>query len=78
MLGNSISLIAVGLGFADPAEADFDSTVQEANIGYPSDAVLMKKLAEKVHHVAQYLRGKTKIFTNAIAVSWGSFAFGSG
>ena len=36
---------AVSLGFADPREVDFDSTVQEANIAYPSDASLMTKLA---------------------------------
>jgi len=32
------------LGFGDPRDADFDSTVQEANISYPSDANLMTKL----------------------------------
>ena len=35
----------VGLGFGDPTKVDFDSTVQEAAITYPSDAVLMTKLA---------------------------------
>ena len=44
-LANSIAQAAVGLGFADPAQVDFDSTVQEANMSYPSDASLMTKLA---------------------------------
>jgi hypothetical protein len=42
-LANIIAQIAVDLGFADPREVDFDSTVQEANIAYPSDASLMSK-----------------------------------
>jgi IS5 family transposase len=44
-LANMIAQTAVSLGFADPRETDFDSTVQEANVSYPSDASLMTKLA---------------------------------
>ena len=45
MIANAMAQHAVTLGFADPKETDFDSTVQEANISYPSDATLMTKLA---------------------------------
>jgi len=44
-LANTLAQAAVSLGFADPRHVDFDSTVQEANISYPSDAGLMNKLA---------------------------------
>jgi len=44
-LANMIAQAAVSLGFADPSDVDFDSTVQEANVSYPSDASLMTKLA---------------------------------
>jgi transposase, IS5 family len=45
VIANIIAQHAVYLGFADPKETDFDSTVQEANISYPSDANLMTKLS---------------------------------
>ena len=45
-IADYIVKLAIGLGFADPSKVDIDSTVQEANISYPS-ANLMKKLAQK-------------------------------
>lgn len=39
---------------------DIDSTVQEANIAYPADATLMKKLCEKAHHVLAFLKKRKK------------------
>lgn len=47
MLANWISKVAVKLGLANPKEMDIDSTIQEANMSYPSDANLMVKLADK-------------------------------
>ena len=44
------------LGFADPNETDFDSTVQEANIAYPADANLMIKLVGLGKKVVDYLK----------------------
>jgi hypothetical protein len=41
---------------------DIDSTVQQANIAYPSDASLMKKLAEKVHRVIEYIKSKKDVW----------------
>ena len=52
-LNEAIVKIAVVKGFADPKDMDIDSTVQEANISYPSDARLMLKLAEKCHRLTQ-------------------------
>jgi len=59
-LANEMAKIAVGLGFADPSETDFDSTVQEANIAYPADASLMTKLAGLGRKVIDYLKDKTR------------------
>lgn len=43
-IANSLAQLAVKFGYADASETDIDSTVQEANIAYPSDASLMTKL----------------------------------
>jgi hypothetical protein len=58
-LANIIAQTAVDLGFADPREVDFDSTVQEANIAYPSDASLMSKLGGIAMKVVNFLREKS-------------------
>ena len=44
-LANLISQQAVRLGYANPAELDVDSTIQEANITYPSLVNLLIKVA---------------------------------
>jgi IS5 family transposase len=61
-IANEITKIAVTLGFADPTQTDFDSTVQEANISYPSDATLMTKLAGLGKKVVDYLKEKIRGF----------------
>lgn len=55
-LSNRIGPIAVRLGFADPAQTEIDSTVQEANASYPADANLMTKLSKKAHKVLEWLK----------------------
>lgn len=57
-LANETAKIAVELGFGDPRDVDFDSTVQQANIAYPSDADLMTKLAGMGKKILDYLREK--------------------
>lgn len=57
-LANTLAQTSVNLGFGDPRETDFDSTVQEANISYPSDANLMTKLAEMGKKVVDFLKEK--------------------
>lgn len=49
-------------GLADPSWMDVDSTVQEANISYPSDATLMVKLAGMGKKVSDWLKKKTRGF----------------
>jgi hypothetical protein len=59
-VGIFVVRVAQALGMADPSWMDVDSTVQEANITYPNDATLMKKLSEKVDKVIEFLRKKKK------------------
>ena len=57
-LCNLVAKRAAELGFADPSKADFDSTVQEANMAYPTDASLMTKLVAKGKKVIHWLKEK--------------------
>jgi IS5 family transposase len=57
-IGAYVLRVAHGFGFADPSWMDVDSTVQEANISYPADSLLMKKLCEKADHVLRFLKQK--------------------
>ena len=54
-LANLIVKQAVQLGFADPGNVDIDSTVQEANMHYPADSCLLKKLGALSNKVAHFL-----------------------
>ncbi|MCX6117987.1 MAG: transposase [Proteobacteria bacterium] len=69
-LANSFAQVAVKFGFGDPSKADFDSTVQEANIAYPSDASLMAKLCGIVRKFVDYLKNHTRgILPDDLAVN---------
>lgn len=59
-LANTLAKSAAHLGFADPSILDIDSTVQEANISYPSDANLMTKLCGTAVKVLDFLKRKTR------------------
>jgi len=59
-LANTLAQKAAELGFADPSIVDVDSTVQEANVAYPSDASLMTKLSAMATKVLAYLKGHTR------------------
>ena len=61
-LANKIAKIAVKLGFADPAQFDIDSTIQEANMAYPSDSNLLCKLGILAKKAADYLNEKIYCF----------------
>jgi transposase, IS5 family len=50
-LSNEVAKQAVSLGFADPTHIDIDSTVQEANMAYPSDIHLLTQLGIKAKKV---------------------------
>jgi transposase, IS5 family len=60
LLANEVAVWATKLGFADPAQMDIDSTVQEANLAYPADAQLMRKLAQKCSKVLAFVKNAKK------------------
>lgn len=53
-LANTMAAHAVKLGFGDPSDIDIDSTVQEANMTYPADSILLKKLGLMSNKVANF------------------------
>ena len=57
-LANMVVKHAVRLGFGDCADIDIDSTIQEANMTYPSDVCLLKKLGHMANKTAKYLNAK--------------------
>jgi len=59
-LANLMTKQAVLLGFADPGHVDIDSTVQEANMHYPADSCLLKKLGSMSNKVAHFLNKTLK------------------
>lgn len=59
-LANEVAVWATELGFADPTKMDLDSTVQEANISYPADAQLLRKLAQKCAQVVAFVKHAKK------------------
>jgi transposase, IS5 family len=61
---NAIAVWATQLGFADPAAMDIDSTVQEANIAYPSDAHLMVKMTLLVNKIWMYMKQNVSFFAD--------------
>src|SRR5215467_5522297 len=63
-VANVVAVWATELGFADPSAMDIDSTVQEANIAYPSDAHLMVKMTLLVHKVWTYMKQNIAFFAD--------------
>jgi hypothetical protein len=59
-LANEAAVWATKLGLADPVKLDLDSTVQEANISYPADAQLLRKLAQKCAKVVAFVKQAKK------------------
>lgn len=59
-IGDYILQLAIKCGFGNPSKLDVDSTVQEANISYPSDATLMKKISLKCYKLLEFLRERGK------------------
>ena len=68
-IADYIVKLAIGLGFADPSKVDIDSTVQEANISYPSDATLMKKMALKAYTLLEFLKEKERVARDALGIN---------
>src|SRR5262249_28227725 len=65
-VANAVAGWATELGFADPSAMDIDSTVQAANIAYPSDAHLMVKMTLLVHKVWTYMKLNVSFFADFI------------
>jgi len=59
-IANALAQLAVKLGYADASETDLDSTVQEANIAYPSDASIMTQLCAMGKKFIDYLAKHTR------------------
>ena len=56
LIGNKVVQHAVSLGIADPKDVDVDSTVQEANMTYPTDAKMLRKLVTLASKVSEALK----------------------
>lgn len=63
---NYLTTVAVRLKFGRASQMDIDSTVQEANISYPSDMNLLGKLAAKAKQVADYVVKKSDVLKEII------------
>lgn len=61
-LANAIANHAVFLGYADASHIDMDSTVQEANMRYPTDGNLLCKIGAMAKKIAGYLNDKLPEF----------------
>lgn len=69
-LANQVAAHAVKLGFGDCREVDIDSTVQEANMTYPADSCLLKKLGVMSNKVAHFFNKTLKeCITNPIKIN---------
>jgi transposase, IS5 family len=66
-MANVVAVGATELGFANPSAMDIDSTVQEANIAYPSDAHLMVKMVLLVNKVWTYMKQNIAFFTDFLS-----------
>lgn len=68
-LGDYVLKVAHKTGFLNPSWMDLDSTVQEANMTYPSDVKLMQSLSQKCKKVIDFLIEKKKIlFPNELNI----------
>ena len=63
-LANEVAVWATALGLADPSKMDIDSTVQQANISYPADAQLLRKLVQKCVKVVAFVKQATKRYVS--------------
>lgn len=54
-LANHMAFHSVRLGFGDLKDLDIDSTIQEANMAYPADSCLLKKLGAMCCKAAHYI-----------------------
>lgn len=72
IIGHYVLKAANAAGFSDASWMDVDSTVQEANMAYPADSTLMKKLSEKCHKIVQFLKAKKKTYAPNLTIDIGA------
>ena len=65
-IANQVAVWATELGFADPSKMDIDSTIQQANIAYPSDSHLMVKMTLLVNKIWMYMKENVSFFYDLI------------
>ena len=68
-IADYIVKLSVDLGFGDPTILDVDSTVQESNMSYPSDATLMRKLSSKCKKLLDFLREKQLVGVESLQIN---------
>jgi IS5 family transposase len=61
-LANYMAVVAQRLGFAEPSVLDIDSTIQAANMAYPTDVHLLTQLAIKASKVWGYMKSTFSTF----------------
>ena len=59
-IANYMAQLGYKLGYGDASWMDVDSTVQEANMAYPSDSQLMRKLVFKREKDCRGIEGKNE------------------
>jgi transposase, IS5 family len=69
-LANIIVQHAHKLGFADPSIVDIDSTIQEANMSYPSDVRNLTKIAEKAKKILDFFIAKGESLGEAVSIDF--------
>ena len=68
-IANHIAVCSVKLGFGNPENLDIDSTVQEANMAYPADSCLLKKLGVMCSKTAVFLNKTVKNLSAPLKVN---------
>jgi hypothetical protein len=68
-LANHVAHHAVKMGFGSPEDFDIDSSIQEANMTYPADSVLLKKLGMLGNKVAHFINKAVTSMVNPLQVN---------
>lgn len=67
-IANEIAIAAAAAGFANFRNIDIDSTIQEANISYPTQAKMLTKIAEVASKISNYIEKNVTYFFHRLKV----------
>ena len=67
-IANELAVAAASAGFANPSNIDLDSTVQEANMTYPTQAKMLAKLATLSKKISDYVENDVTYFFHKMKV----------